>query len=389
MLAPLCQPLLRLRRNAPIEQRSSGSVSSVCRRYRVPFALGIFHLVTWVWLVQSDGALDRATAVLVALLGTGLGAVSARRHAYCHALSFGWPGLEGEARSPGTFVAPLSPAPATLSSTFDFDGPLQRDTQFLRFHAPLLLSLGLALSVAAALLYATLPPPASATAPLQGSPRAPVLAPHYAREWALLLGAASMLAALVVGRVAPPSGNVTRRTLVAMLVGAAFTTCLNATVFWYRQPLPEFGEAVPGVLYHSGQPGVCSLAWAQRRYGFRTLIYVHPDTNTTAHTEEVRFARRRGIRLIDAVANDFRPEDLFRLMRDPSARPVLLHCIEGKNRTPAWLAVYRVVEQGWSPPEAYAEMERISGRRLKTYIVEWVEKQTDRLKGAAGQAQLP
>lgn len=248
-----------------------------------------------------------------------------------------------------------------------------RNAPFPYVVSPMLL--GLALTIGAALVQCL------AAEPIRGgrNDHAPAPAALYATEWATLLGAMALVAALVLHR--GPAASVegtgfSRMTIVAGALGAA---ALVTGTGWYLQPLPNFGEAVPGVLYYSGQPAARSLGLAHRRYGFRTIVYVHPNTDTAAHAEEVRLARRRGIRLIDAIEEDFQPEDLLRLTRDPSARPVLLHCIEGRNRTPAWLAVYRIVEQDCSPAEAFAEMERISGRRLKSYTIDWVQETAARL----------
>ena len=44
------------------------------------------------------------------------------------------------------------------------------------------------------------------------------------------------------------------------------------------------------------------------------------------------------------------------LVRNPNNQPVLVHCKHGADRTGVMVAVYRVVEQGWSKGDAIAEM---------------------------------
>lgn len=262
------------------------------------------------------------------------------------------------------------------------DGKLPK--RFPMPHVPSLLLLGVVVTLGAPLVQCAVTPPATIVAPARQPLRDSAFAGDYARQCAQLLGASALLAGLIFGRWPPGQRRFAPFTL---LLPAVVATVVSAGVSWYRQPLPRFGEAAPGVLYHSAQPSSWSLALAQRRYGFRTIVYLHPETSTAAHAEEVQFARRAGIRLIEAASSNLQPEDLLRLTRDPSARPILMHCIEGQNRTPAWLALYRISEQGWSLPEAYAEMERISGQRLKSYLVDWVEQGAARMKRAASAAR--
>jgi hypothetical protein len=345
--AAWCQALAALLSVAALRGRSRHSgrfkvPRADAARYADPYypflrVLLVFHVASWISLVTGRGGAAPAAAALAVTVAWYVGTVSAR--------------------------PALRPTPLRLRVP----------------HVPSLLFLGLALTVGGP--RARRPQTDSATVVQDG--RGPALAAVYAREWGLLIGAVALLAGLVLGRSPATRGDGPRFSPLTLFAGAVLATVLVAGVGWYRQPLPNFGEAVPGVLYYSGQPGARSLALAQRRHGFRTIVYVHPDTNTAAHAGEARVARRCGIRLIDAIDEGFRPEDLLRLARDPSARPILLHCIEGKNRTPAWLAVYRIAEQGWSARKAFAEMERVSGRRLKSYIIQWVEKTAARLKGPA------
>lgn len=46
------------------------------------------------------------------------------------------------------------------------------------------------------------------------------------------------------------------------------------------------------------------------------------------------------------------------IITDPARQPVFVHCRQGQLRTGALMASYRVVEEGWSVQEAYAEAKR-------------------------------
>lgn len=51
-------------------------------------------------------------------------------------------------------------------------------------------------------------------------------------------------------------------------------------------------------------------------------------------------------------------EHVLRIASDPARQPVLIHCTHGADRTGTMIAAYRIVVQGWSKPDALAEMRR-------------------------------
>jgi protein-tyrosine phosphatase len=46
----------------------------------------------------------------------------------------------------------------------------------------------------------------------------------------------------------------------------------------------------------------------------------------------------------------------LRVMTDPAAQPVLVHCKHGSDRTGVVVAAYRIVVQGWSKEDAIREL---------------------------------
>ena len=80
---------------------------------------------------------------------------------------------------------------------------------------------------------------------------------------------------------------------------------------------------------------------------------------------ERQLAEQLGMRWVNIPMRFWwRPSDaqvrqFLSIVRDPTSRPVFVHCRQGRNRVGILTAVYRVVEQGWSPQEAYWE-----GRQL-------------------------
>ncbi len=61
-------------------------------------------------------------------------------------------------------------------------------------------------------------------------------------------------------------------------------------------------------------------------------------------------------------------------MRDPTLRPLYVHCQHGVDRTGAMMAVYRIQEEGWSNAEAYAEMEYFDAHRIWQDLRDFVRK---------------
>lgn len=59
-------------------------------------------------------------------------------------------------------------------------------------------------------------------------------------------------------------------------------------------------------------------------------------------------------------------------LRDPAKRPVYFHCAFGKDRTGTMCAIYRMEVDGWTPDEAYAEMEHFGFRDLWVSLREFV-----------------
>ena len=116
-------------------------------------------------------------------------------------------------------------------------------------------------------------------------------------------------------------------------------------------------EVAPG-LYRGGQPNADGIAWL-KSMGIKTVLNLrhrHGDG-------EKRLVESAGLRYerIALASNDTpRSEQVARfleIVRDPSLRPLYVHCQHGVDRTGAMMAVYRIEDEGWSNPEAFAEME--------------------------------
>jgi len=123
-------------------------------------------------------------------------------------------------------------------------------------------------------------------------------------------------------------------------------------------------EVAPG-LYRGGQPSAQGIAWLKSK-GIKTVLnlrHYHGDSekrdveSVGLHYERIALTSR------DAP----RPEQVARfleIVRDPTLRPLYVHCEHGVDRTGAMMAIYRMEEEGWSNLEAFAEMEYFEAHRI-------------------------
>jgi len=51
--------------------------------------------------------------------------------------------------------------------------------------------------------------------------------------------------------------------------------------------------------------------------------------------------------------------EFLKIVTDPTRQPVFVHCRQGQMRTGAMIASYRVLHQGWTVEQAYAEAKQL------------------------------
>jgi tyrosine-protein phosphatase SIW14 len=133
-----------------------------------------------------------------------------------------------------------------------------------------------------------------------------------------------------------------------------------------------------GKLYRSGCLTVDGFEKAIREYGIRTIVNlqeeaVDPDLPktyfSTQRERESELCKRLGVRY-EFVEVDIVPYDkeatqkpasvdaFFKIMDDPKAWPVLIHCKAGLHRTGVLVALYRMEYDGWSVYESLEELRR-------------------------------
>jgi hypothetical protein len=123
-------------------------------------------------------------------------------------------------------------------------------------------------------------------------------------------------------------------------------------------------EVAPG-LYRGGQPDADGVAWL-KSIGVKTVVnlrHYHGDTEK----KRVEGAGMRYERIALESSDAPEPAQVARfltLVRDPTLRPMYVHCLHGVDRTGAMMSVYRIEEEGWSNAEAFAEMEYFEAHKI-------------------------
>lgn len=151
--------------------------------------------------------------------------------------------------------------------------------------------------------------------------------------------------------------------------------------------LPNFAR-VSDSLYRGAQPteeGFRQL----RAMGIRTVVSLRTFTSDRDELEGT------GLRYVRLAAQAWYPEDedtlrFLKIMSDPANHPVFVHCLHGADRTGCAVAVYRVVQQGWTMQDAIAEMHRFGFHRVWCMIGCYLEGlRTDRIAARVERTRMP
>ena len=146
-----------------------------------------------------------------------------------------------------------------------------------------------------------------------------------------------------------------------------------------NDPAGNFSQVENG-LYRSGrpdQPGITVL----QQMGVKTIMDLENDDAAVA--AEKGWAEAAGITFINHPMNgmntpdDAQVDDTLAKIADPANQPVLVHCMQGHDRTGLIIALHRVIADGWTPQAAHDEMLALGYNTMLTNMEHYFEKKTN------------
>lgn len=124
--------------------------------------------------------------------------------------------------------------------------------------------------------------------------------------------------------------------------------------------LPRFSEISAGV-YRSGRPNKEALEMLKNKYKMKTIVNL--ENNADAIQAESAWADSLEINLFSVPMDasvypkDAAVNEALAYLANLELRPVLIHCMHGRDRTGLIVGLYRVEQESWEPGRAYTEMK--------------------------------
>jgi protein tyrosine/serine phosphatase len=139
---------------------------------------------------------------------------------------------------------------------------------------------------------------------------------------------------------------------------------------------------VAETLYRGGQPTSAGL---EKLHELGIDIIVNFRDEPQKIETERQVVERLGMRYISIPwrgkddPDDRQVAAFLQLLRESEGKKVFVHCKRGSERTGVMIAAFRILEQGWTPPQALQEMEKFGFRgfwfrHLKRYVKQFPER---------------
>jgi hypothetical protein len=158
--------------------------------------------------------------------------------------------------------------------------------------------------------------------------------------------------------------------MAAFFLGVGITVGITFAILDSEDTRNPVTAVEPGVLYRSGQLEPRQLQEEIRRRGIRTVVNLGSKTDWDRDVcleervlyKEMLMGDVWNLCGIDPPGMEYpgdEPYDLeplWKLLDNPEASPVLIHCWGGTHRTGVTTAIYRIQFQGWDPEDAIAEL---------------------------------
>ena len=149
--------------------------------------------------------------------------------------------------------------------------------------------------------------------------------------------------------------------LTPPLLGAGGLLCLLLALPAHAESadLPNFHQTAPGI-WRGAAPTEAGLRQL-KAMGIKTVIDLRIAPKTVK--KEGIYARSLGFHWINLPMGSDPPtpkevSTLLAMLKQAPSSPVFVHCQHGADRTGCMIGIYRVTQQGWSYPRAFAEMRQ-------------------------------
>jgi protein tyrosine/serine phosphatase len=108
------------------------------------------------------------------------------------------------------------------------------------------------------------------------------------------------------------------------------------------------------LLYRSEQPTALGMKNLEK-LGIRTVINLRAFNDDDDEVKGTAL-RTEHVKILTWHIDDAHVIEVMRMLRQTENAPFLIHCQHGADRTGVMSAMYRILEQGWTPDDALKEL---------------------------------
>jgi protein tyrosine/serine phosphatase len=138
-----------------------------------------------------------------------------------------------------------------------------------------------------------------------------------------------------------------------------------------KAPMENFHKVRAG-LYRGGHPSTAGVAFL-KKIGIKTIVDLEIgdfiEATPWAISGELSDAKAQNIKVLRypmsafelAASSDFdhKIDTIMSKLDDTSLMPIYVHCAHGQDRTGLVIGLERVIDEGWTPKAAHAEMLKL------------------------------
>ena len=132
----------------------------------------------------------------------------------------------------------------------------------------------------------------------------------------------------------------------------------NTRPVQWAEPIAMEGVAnlhrISPMLYRSEQPTALGMKNLEK-LGIRTVINLRAFNDDDDEVKGTSL-RTEHVKILTWRIDDRHVIEVMRMLRQTENAPFLIHCQHGADRTGVMSAMYRVLEQGWTPEDALKEL---------------------------------